>query len=90
MVLDQMQVDQKSNEITHAPTLLKPLDLRGVVVSGDAMLDQRKLSLQILQALSVRSLLGGSRCLNSSSRLCNSHRSVLTIDYSPFSMVYLN
>jgi predicted transposase YbfD/YdcC len=50
VVLAQMQVDQKSNEITHAPTLLKPLDLRGVVVSGDAMLDQRKLSLQIVQA----------------------------------------
>ena len=50
VVLTQMQVDQKSNEITHAPTLLKPLDLRGVVVSGDAMLDQRKLSLQIVQA----------------------------------------
>jgi len=50
VVLAQMQVDEKSNEITHAPKLLKQLDLRGVVVSGDAMLDQRDLSIQIVQA----------------------------------------
>src|SRR5258707_12782303 len=45
-----MQVDEKSNEITHAPKLLASLDLRGVVVSGDAMFDQRDLSIQIVQA----------------------------------------
>jgi predicted transposase YbfD/YdcC len=50
VVLAQMQVDEKSNEITHAPKLLKQLDLRGVLVSGDAMLDQRALSIQIVQA----------------------------------------
>jgi predicted transposase YbfD/YdcC len=50
VVLAQMQVDEKSNEITHAPKLLKQLDLRGVVVSGDAMLDQRDLSIQIVRA----------------------------------------
>src|SRR5713226_10291860 len=50
VVLAQMRVDEKSNEITHAPKLLKQLDLRGVVVSGDAMFDQRELSLQIVQA----------------------------------------
>jgi predicted transposase YbfD/YdcC len=50
VVLTQMQVDEKSNEITHAPTLLASLDLRGVVVSGDAMFDQRDLSIQIVQA----------------------------------------
>jgi len=50
VVLAQMQVDEKSNEITHAPKLLSTLDLRGVVVSGDAMFDQRALSLQIVQA----------------------------------------
>src|SRR5258708_32216242 len=44
--LAQMQVDEKSNEITHAPKLLASLDLRGVVVSGDAMFDQRDLSIQ--------------------------------------------
>lgn len=50
VVLAQMQVDEKSNEITHAPILLSQLDLRGVVVSGDAMFDQRQLSSQIVQA----------------------------------------
>src|SRR6266581_1382577 len=45
-----MRVDEKSKEITHAPKLLTPLDLRGVVVSGDAMFDQRDLSIQIVQA----------------------------------------
>lgn len=50
VVLAQMQVDEKSNEITHAPKLLASLDLRGVVVSGDAMFDQRDLSIQIVQA----------------------------------------
>ena len=50
VVLAQMRVEEKSNEITHAPKLLKQLDLRGVVVSGDAMFAQRKLSIQIVQA----------------------------------------
>ena len=50
VVLAQMQVDEKSNEITYAPKLLATLDLRGVLVSGDAMFDQRALSLQIVEA----------------------------------------
>jgi predicted transposase YbfD/YdcC len=50
MVLAQMRVEEKSNEITHAPKLLKQLDLRGVVGSSDAMFDQRALSIQIVQA----------------------------------------
>src|SRR5437588_8346945 len=50
VVLAQMRVDEKSNEITHAPKLLRQMDLRGVVVSGDAMFDQRALSIQIVQA----------------------------------------
>jgi len=45
-----MRVDEKSNEITHAPKLLRQVDLGGVVVSGDAMFDQRELSIQIVQA----------------------------------------
>ena len=50
VVLAQMRVAEKSNEITHAPKLLHQMDLRGVVVSGDAMFDQRALSMQIVQA----------------------------------------
>ena len=40
VVLAQMRVEEKSNEITHAPRLLRQLDLRGVVVTGDAMFAQ--------------------------------------------------
>ena len=50
VVLAQMRVDEKSKEITHAPKLLRQVDLRGVVVSGEAMFDQRDLSVQIVQA----------------------------------------
>jgi predicted transposase YbfD/YdcC len=50
MVLAQMNVQKKGREITCAPTLLKQIDLRGVVVSGDAMFDRRALSLKVVQA----------------------------------------
>jgi predicted transposase YbfD/YdcC len=50
LVLLQVQVDVKSNEITAAPQLLKSLDLRGKVVMGDAMHTQRAISVQIVQA----------------------------------------
>lgn len=50
VVLAQMRVDEKSNQISQAPKLLRQLDLRGVVVSGDAMFDQRELSSQIVEA----------------------------------------
>lgn len=49
-VLLQMPVPHKANEITVAPHLLKRLDLRGKVVTGDALLAQRALSLQIVEA----------------------------------------
>jgi predicted transposase YbfD/YdcC len=48
VVLAQVEVDKKENEITVAPKLLQQLDLRGRVVSGDAMLSQRSLSVQIM------------------------------------------
>jgi predicted transposase YbfD/YdcC len=50
VVLAQMNVEHKGKEITFAPSLLKQLDLRGVVVSGDAMFDRRSLSAKIVQA----------------------------------------
>lgn len=50
VVLAQMRVDEKSNEITHAPQLLTQVDLRGVLGSSDAMFDQRELSVQIVEA----------------------------------------
>ncbi|NJN15654.1 MAG: ISAs1 family transposase [Oscillochloris sp.] len=42
-------VTTKENEIVAAPRLLKRLDLRGVIVSGDAMFAQRSLSVQVVE-----------------------------------------
>ena len=50
IVLLQMAVDRKENEISVAPALLKCLDLRGKVVAGDALHTQRQLSVQIVEA----------------------------------------
>jgi predicted transposase YbfD/YdcC len=50
VVLFQVAVESKENEIVAAPTLLKRLDLHGVLVTGDAMFSQRDLSIQIVQA----------------------------------------
>ncbi len=49
LVLAQVPVGAKTNEITAAPKLLELLDLTGVVVTGDAMQAQRALSLQITE-----------------------------------------
>lgn len=50
IVLMQVAVESKENEISAAPKLLEHLDLRGKVVRGDALLTQRKLSTQIVAA----------------------------------------
>lgn len=50
LVLAQVPVGEKNNEISAAPRLLKTVDLSGKIVSGDAMHTQRKLSRQIVQA----------------------------------------
>lgn len=49
-VLAQVEVGRKENEIPAAARLLKTLDLRGRIVTGDALLAQRELSLQIVQS----------------------------------------
>lgn len=49
-VLMQVEVDGKENEITAAPRLLKSLDLRDKVVTGDAMFTQRELSIQVVDS----------------------------------------
>jgi predicted transposase YbfD/YdcC len=50
LVLRQVEVERKENEIVAAPKLLHVLDLRGKVVIGDALHTQRQLSLEIVQA----------------------------------------
>lgn len=48
VVLLQVAVESKENEISAAPRLLASLDLRGRVVCGDAMFTQRNLSVDVL------------------------------------------
>ncbi len=48
-VLLQVEVANKENEISAAPRVLKSLDLRGKIVTGDALFAQRELSLQIVE-----------------------------------------
>jgi predicted transposase YbfD/YdcC len=50
VVLTQIAVATKENEIVAAPTVLRQLDLTGVLLSGDAMFTQRALSIQIVEA----------------------------------------
>ena len=49
LVLGQVKVDDKSNEITAIPTLLSRLDIAGAVVTIDAMGCQKKIATQIKQ-----------------------------------------
>jgi len=48
--LAQLQVNGAGNEPTQAPALLSTLDLRGMIISGDAIFAQRALSLKITEA----------------------------------------
>lgn len=48
VVLMQVEVETKANEIVAAPKLLEALDLRDCVVTGDAMFTQRDLCEQIV------------------------------------------
>ncbi len=50
IVLVELAVDSKENEIVAAPKVLASLDLRGKIVMGDAMQTQRDLSVQIIEA----------------------------------------
>lgn len=55
LVLMQMEVDQKENEIAVAPKILEMVDLEGKIVVGDALHTQRQVSAQIVAA-------GGDYC----------------------------
>lgn len=50
IVLMQLAVESKENEIVAAPKVLASLDLGGKIVMGDAMQTQRDLSAQIIEA----------------------------------------
>ena len=49
MVLGQVKIDDKSNELTAIPELLKLLELKGCLVSIDAMGCQSKIAEQIVK-----------------------------------------
>lgn len=49
LVLGQVKVDDKSNEITAIPKLLERLDISGAVITIDAMGCQKKIAKQIVQ-----------------------------------------
>jgi len=53
LVLGQKKVDEKSNEITAIPELIKVLDLAGCIVTIDAMGCQREIVKQISQKQAV-------------------------------------
>jgi len=48
-VLGQRRVDEKSNEITAVPELLKLLEIKGCIVTTDALNSQKKLAKQIIK-----------------------------------------
>ena len=50
LVLGQLKVAEKSNEITAVPELLQALELRGCIVTLDAMGCQKKIAAQIIQS----------------------------------------
>jgi len=50
LVLGQLQVDEKSNEITAVPELLRVLELAGCIVTLDAMGCQKKIAKEIIEA----------------------------------------
>jgi predicted transposase YbfD/YdcC len=49
LVLGQVKVNDKSNEITAVPELLRALDLKGCIVTTDAMGCQKKIARQITE-----------------------------------------
>ena len=71
LVLGQLAVDGKSNEITAVPKLLEMLALPGMVVTADAMHCQRQLSQQVLDqgADYVLTLKGNQESLHEDVRL---------------------
>lgn len=50
LMLGQMKVDHKSNEITAIPALLELLDLSGCIITIDAMGTQKEIAQQIISA----------------------------------------
>jgi predicted transposase YbfD/YdcC len=96
VVVGQMTVDQKANEIVVAPELLKTLPLQGRVVTGDAMFAQHALSKQIVEAqgdylwiikdnqpglrAAIERLFAPEKCTKAHSPLQTDFQSAMTLD----------
>jgi len=50
LVLNEVNIEHKANEISAAPVVLSGIDLKGKVVTGDALFTQRDLSASIVEA----------------------------------------
>jgi predicted transposase YbfD/YdcC len=64
LVLGQLKVADKSNEITAVPELLRALELRGCIVTTDAMGCQKKIAKQIIDS-GAEYVLGACRSIRS-------------------------
>ena len=78
LVLGQVKVDDKSNEITAIPKLLSRLDIAGAVVTIDAMGCQKKIAKQIIEQ-------GGDYVLSLKGNQSSLHDDVVTYFTSPLS-----
>ncbi len=54
LVLAQVKVEEKSNEITAIPALLELLDITGAIITIDAMGTQTEIAKQIINQKSLR------------------------------------
>ena len=92
LLLGQLAVDEKSNEITAVPKLLELLPLKGCIVTADALNCQRAIAAKVVEQKAdyVLALKGNQRCLHDGARrflagrrraACATHR---TVDGEPW------
>jgi len=73
VVLKQVEVDTKENEIKAAPQLLEGIDLKNKVVCGDAMHTQRQFSVDILAKDGDYIIVAMSHCAKTRRKFQNRH-----------------
>ncbi|BAY06294.1 transposase [Anabaena cylindrica PCC 7122] len=62
LVLGQMKVEDKSNEITAIPALLELLDITGSIITIDAMGTQTEIAKKIIENNTIAKLRGLNGC----------------------------
>ncbi len=81
LTLGQVAVGEKTNEIPEAPRLLSPLDLRGKVVTADAMHVQKELARFVVDK-------GGEYVLTVKDNQKTMHKLLAAQDWSLFPPVH--